>query len=224
MKNGRWAISRGFPTTVLMATAVGLSGCTSGLLDTKQPVQQTYVIAAGEAQPSNGAALDVDLAVARPLVHPGLYTDRITIRHEDRRLDYYSGSRWGATSDVVVQSLLVESLRNSARLSSVQSDMSAFAAQYLLQTELRDFQAEYAGASAPPTVRVGFVCVLGRIRAREPLKEYSASAQVQASNNTMGAVVTAFEQAYRQAAQVVVEETLAALTLAKEEDKKKEAR
>jgi hypothetical protein len=44
----------------------------------------------------------------------------------------------------------------------------------------------------------------------------------------MGAVVAAFEQAYRQAAQVVVEETLAALTLAevqaKEADKKQETR
>lgn len=207
---------------VVVAMAVLGTGCAAGVFDSKQPVQQTYFISAGAPQAAASEALDIDLAIARPIMHPGLYTERIAVRHADRRLDYYSGSRWGATSDLVVQSLLVESLRNSGKLSSVQSDMSAFSSQYLLQAELRDFQAEYTDSGAP-TVRVTFVCTLGRIRAREPLKEYVASAQVQAADNNMRSVVEAFEGAYQEAARTVVDETLKALAAAKSEEQQKAA-
>ncbi len=195
----------------LLAVAALCSGCASGVFDSKQPVQQTYQLAAGAPEAAAGGRLDIDLAVARPIVTPGLFTERIAASHADRRLDYFSGSRWGSTADLVVQSLLVQSLRNSGRLATVHNDLSPFTAQYLLQAELHDFQAEYADGSAPPRVRVGLVCTLGRIRAREPLAEYVAGAEVAAADNTMRAVVAAFEQAYREAARTVVAETLKTL-------------
>jgi cholesterol transport system auxiliary component len=202
------------------------SSCTSGIFESKQPVQQTYVIAPAppqeqssphtEAQAPADAAipLAVDLAVARPLARPGLDTERIAVLYPDRRLDYYAASRWSATAEVVVQSLLVESLRNSGRLHSVQSDLSAFGGEYLLQTELRDFQAEYADKTRAPLVRVTLVCTLGHIHGRQPLATYSASANATAAGNSMRAVVAAFEGAYAQAARSIVNDTLAALAAA----------
>jgi cholesterol transport system auxiliary component len=210
----------------LLAAAITLcaalcTGCAAGLLDTKQPEQQTYVISAAAAQAADGeadrsAVLPVHLAVSRPILGPGLYTDRIAVLHADRRLDYYAASRWGETVDVMLQSLLAESLRNTGRLAGVQSDVSAFAARYLLQIEVRDFQAEYTTEGEVPLVRVNFVCTLGRIRAREPLEQYAAGAAVRAADNTMAAVIVAFEEAYRQAAQVAVERTLSTLAMAKQ--------
>lgn len=203
-----------YPALAVSALVLLCSGCTSGLFETRQPVQQTYVITAGAPQPGAGAAVAVHLVVGRPIVGPGLFTDRIAVLHADRRLDYFSGNRWGATTDVMVQSLLVESLRATGRLSSVQSDLSAFTAQYLLQTELRDFQAEYADDAAAPVVRVRLVCTLGRVRAREPLAEYTVAAEARAQSNTMRAVIQAFEAAYREAAQSLVDHTLSGLAQA----------
>src|SRR5688572_32519626 len=137
--------SRQVPGLVILA--ILSSGCTSGLLDSKQLPQQTFVLAAVPARAAAADVLPVDLTVARPTTRPGLDTERIAVIFPDRRLDYYSASRWGASADIVVQNLLVESLRNSGRLRTAQGDLSAFSSNYLLQTELHDFQAEYSGSS-----------------------------------------------------------------------------
>jgi cholesterol transport system auxiliary component len=194
--------------------AVLCSACTSGLLDSKQPIQQTFVLSSGSASPAAAPALPVDVTVARPTVRPGLDTERIAVLYPDRRLDYYAASRWGASTDIVVQNLLVESLRNSGQLRTAQSDFSAFSSDYLLQTELQDFQAEYETERSVPIVRVTLVCTLGRVRGRQPLASYSATAAVPAKGTHMRAVIAAFEGAYRDASQTIVENTLATLQTA----------
>lgn len=201
----------------LLVSILLCSGCASGLLENKQPVQQTYAISPAPASTQASALeppLPVALTVTRPLVRPGLDSDRIAVLYPDRRLDYYSGGRWGAAADIIVQSLLVESLRNTAKVNSVHSDLASFAADYLLHTELRDFQAEYNDGAAMPVVHVTLVCTLGRVHGRHPLASYSATAAVPAGDNSLRAVVAAFESAYGQAAQSVVANTLAALTAA----------
>lgn len=188
------------------------AGCVSGAFDSEIPQRGVYVISAPAPTPSDSAPLAVDLNVARPIARPGLDTDRIAVLNADRRLDYYAGGRWGAEADLVVQDLLVESLRNTGRLRMVQGDLSAISAEYVLQTELNDFQAEYAAGGGDPIVRVTLVCTLGRVKDRRSLAVFTAAATAPASNNTLTAVVAAFESAYRQAATTAVNETLAALT------------
>jgi cholesterol transport system auxiliary component len=188
-----------------------VSGCVSGAFDSEVPERGLYVISAAAPGASDGAPLGVDLVVARPNARPGLDTDRIAVLNSGRRLDYYAGGRWGADADIVVQDLLVESLRNTGRLRSVQTDLSAFVAEYVLQSELNDFQAEYAAGGGKPIVRVTLVCTLGRLKDRHALAAYTATATAAAADNTLTAVVTAFESAYRQAAATAVDATLVAL-------------
>src|SRR5690606_1049094 len=148
------------------------AACTAGIFETSLPEPYIYRITAAPAQPApsrqTGFALPVDLAIARPIVRPGLFTERIALHRPGHRVDYFAGSRWGATADLVVQKLLIDTLRSTGRLRSVQSDLSAFSAQFLLQTELQDFQAEYDGEDAP-VAHVRLVCTVGRLRARQPL-------------------------------------------------------
>lgn len=195
----------------IVTSALLASGCISGAFDSEVPQRGVYVITALAATPPAAAPLAVDLIVARPSARPGLDTDRIAVLNADRRLDYYAGGRWGAEADVVVQDLLVESLRNTGRLRTVQGDTSAFSADYVLQSELNDFQAEYAAGSGDPVVRVTLECTLGRVKDRRSLSVFTATATAPAANNTLGAVVAAFESAYRQAATTAVNETLTAL-------------
>jgi ABC-type uncharacterized transport system auxiliary subunit len=188
------------------------SGCVSGAFDSEVPQRGVYIIAAASPGASTGAPIAADLIVSRPIARPGLDTDRIAVLNAGRRLDYYAGGKWGADADVVVQDLLVESLRNTRRLRSVQGDASAFVSDYVMQSELNDFQAEYVPGGAHPTVRVTLVCTLGRVKDRHALAAYTATATAAAADNTLTAVVAAFESAFREAASTVVDETLAALT------------
>jgi len=197
--------------SAVLMSALLATGCVSGAFDSEVPQRGVYVINASTPTPSDTVPLPVDLIVARPSARPGLDTDRIAVLNADRRLDYFAGGRWGAEADVVVQDLLVESLRNTGRLRTVQGDVSAFSADYMLQSELNDFQAEYAVNGGAPVVRVTLVCTLGRVKDRRSLAGFTAAASAPASNNTLSAVIAAFESAYRQAATTTVNETLAAL-------------
>jgi cholesterol transport system auxiliary component len=158
--------------------------------------------------------LPIDLLVARPLPRPGLDTERIAVRYADRRFDYYAAARWGAEASDVVQDLLIDSLRASAGVRTVHGHLSSFASQYMLESELRDFQAEYAQEGDLPTVRVTLVCTVGRVRDRTALATFTSSATVRAEDNSQRAVVAAFESAYREVGARVVSETLAALATA----------
>jgi ABC-type uncharacterized transport system auxiliary subunit len=187
-----------------------LAGCASGAFDSDLPYQQVYVIAAPAAN-AGGTPIQADLTVELPIVRPGLDTDRIAVLYADRRMDYFSASRWSGNLDLVVQSLLVQSLRNTSRLRTVQGDVSPFGSKYVLQTELTDFQAEYGAAGGMPEVHVAFVGTLGRIADSAPLATFSSTARVPAAGNTLGAIVAAFEQAYQEAARDAVTRTLTAI-------------
>ena len=210
-------IARGTAFFCVVA-ALATAGCASGAFNSERPVSQLYQISATEpfVPPESLAAtvLPVDLAVARPLPRPGLDTERIAVRYADRRFDYYAAARWGAEAADVVQDLLIDSMRASGGLRTVHGHLSSFSSQYVLETELRDFQAEYAREGDLPTVRVTLVCTVGRVRDRAALATFTSSAAVRADDNSQRAVVAAFENAYREVGAKVVTETLAALASA----------
>jgi cholesterol transport system auxiliary component len=185
---------------VLAAAAAAplLVGCGS-LLGSDVPADLAYHL-----RPSAGEALaptiPAELVVMRPLARPGLDTDRIVVALPDRRLDSYRGSRWSAPLPDLVQSLLLDELRGRSGWRTVLPDRGEFRGAYVLQTEVRDFQAEYASAGAAPMVRVTLLGQLGRAPERSPVGSAAASGEQRAASNRMSDVAAAFEAAYAQAA------------------------
>lgn len=194
-----------------VAVALAATGCASGAFNSERPASQVYVISAPEPEAAAATALPVDLAVARPLPRAGLDTERVAVRYADRRFDYYAATRWSAEAADLVQDLLIDSLRASGGLRTVHGHLSTFASEYLLETELRDFQAEYAREGELPTVRVTLVCTVGRVRDRTALATFTSSAAVRVADNNQRGVIEAFETAYREVSATVVSETLSAL-------------
>lgn len=213
MTGNRLATPR--PAAAALALCL-LNACTSGAFDSDQPPQHVYLIAAPRLQPM-ADPVAVDLTVGRPLARPGLDTDRIAVLYPDRRLEYFAGSRWGSTVDVVVQALLVESLRGAGGWRNVQDDSTAFGTDFVLHSEIAHFEARYAGAGGAPEVRIELVVTIGRSTQRRPVTSFTAAGRAQAGSNTLSAVVAAFEEAYGQAAQIVVERTAAAIRAAMSE-------
>jgi ABC-type uncharacterized transport system auxiliary subunit len=134
------------------------------------------------------------LLVLRPLAAPGLDTAGIALTRDGQRLDYYAASRWPAPLPQLMQSLAVDALRASGRFRSVQPDGSAFAADVVLQLEVRRCQAVYRG-DGPPVVQVQLLATFGRRGETGKLMTVSADSAVPAAENRMQSVVAAFQSA-----------------------------
>jgi ABC-type uncharacterized transport system auxiliary subunit len=184
-------------------TASGyLSGC-SGLLRSATPALQLYVLRPAEVQNAPQAPL-ASLRIARPLPGPGLNTDRIALLRTDNRLDYYAGSRWSAPLSDVVADLQLTQFQADPLWSAVADDRSSFNADYLLQTSIDSFAAEYATDAGPPQVRVALHCLLIRRSDGTLLGSFAVSQTQMAQENRMASVVAAFSSAAGRAVTAVI--------------------
>lgn len=196
---------------IALLSAASLSACTSSLLDTELPPSVIYVIAPAPAPSSPTTnTIPVDLSIGRPDAAPGLDTNRIAVL-KGRQLDYYRAARWGASTTEVVQTFLVDSLEDQRFFRSVTAEQARVAGDYVLDIEVRDFQAEYSNDNAAPSVRVKLVGRLIRIADRELVASLPAEAQTTASADRMHAVAAAFETSAQQAAIELAQKTAAAV-------------
>jgi cholesterol transport system auxiliary component len=129
-----------------------------------------------------------------------------------RQLDYYRAVQWGGNMHEVVQSLLVASLQDQKLFRSVTSEQARVAGAYMLDPEVRDFQAEYTEGRSAPTVRVTILGRLVRIADRALVETISASATRVAADNRMSAVAEAFEAAAHEVTRTLAQQTAAAVS------------
>lgn len=200
------------------AAAIMLYGCSTGsLLDSELPVPTSYVLAPlpPATSATESAASQVDLAISRPDVAPGLNTTRIAVLR-GRELDYYRGVQWGAPAFDIVQSLLVNSLQDQRLFRSVTAEQARVAGAYILDTEVRDFQAEYREGRNTPQVHVTIIARLIRITDRVLVDTIVATATRDANDNRMGDVAAAFEAAAHDVTRQLARATAAAVSQDKE--------
>ena len=176
---------------MLLAAA---AGCTSGFHSSARPEQVYFLRANTPALTTDAAHPALTLRVARVVAGPGLETSHIVLLETDRRMSYYTASRWAALLPEVVEELAVETLRSSGAWQAVQSSESGFPSDYLLQIRIRAFESDYT-ASAAPDVQVALDCTLGRRSGREIVSTFAAEGSAKAAANKLGDVVAAFEQA-----------------------------
>jgi cholesterol transport system auxiliary component len=179
--------------TLTAGALLMMAGC-SGFRSDEGPTQVYTIDPVFEASKLETPGAAPSLRLLRPLAAPGLDNERIALRRGSQQLDYYAASRWPTPLPEFVQSLAIEALRASGKYRAVQSDGAAFAADEVLQIEIRRFQAEYNGAGAP-LVHVQLLATLGSRTDRKALASVSAESSVKASENRMQAVVAAFQSA-----------------------------
>ncbi len=100
----------------------------------------------------------VDVSIGRPDFAPGLDTDRIAVL-KGRQLDYFRGVRWGGRTVEVVQSMLVATMNDQQLFRSVTAEQARVANDYMLDVEVRNFEADYAGGAIPEV----HVMIIGRL-------------------------------------------------------------
>ncbi|HXQ64331.1 MAG TPA: ABC-type transport auxiliary lipoprotein family protein [Steroidobacteraceae bacterium] len=186
----------------LAGSTIALAAC-SGVFQSHESVQSVYELRGAAVEPA-AERVPATLVVARPRARPGLDTDRIAVTLPGRRLDAYAGGRWSASLPLLVEALLIESFRSSGGWQAVVPERSQFGGKYLLQTEIGEFEADYAGGRAAPTVRVRLRGELGLVGDRRLVAGAEGSATAVAAADRQGEVIAAFEAAYAAAAAQLV--------------------
>ena len=195
------------PSTFIAAGCLALgalagSGCAG--LHSKQAAVQLYTLEPVFALAASGAATEgATVQVLRPLAAPGLDNERIALIRGAQRLDYYAASHWPGPLPDLLQPLVIDALRASGKFRAVQPDATVFAADQVLQIEIRSCQAEYAG-DGPPSVHVRLLATLGRQGDRTLVANVAAESTVAAGENRMQAVVVAFQSAVGTALEQLV--------------------
>ena len=193
--------------TVVIMACMTLAACSGSLFESKLPASTRYVIAPppAVAAPVSSAAAEVDLAIGRPDVAPGLDTEQIAVirGHE---LDCYRGALWSGTVTETVQAYMVSAFGDQNRFHSVAAEQARISGHYVVDIEVRDFQAEY-GAAAVPTVRVTLIARVIRVRDRKLIDTIPVTGTRPATQNRMNAVASAFEGAMQQLSVDLVQRT-----------------
>ena len=186
--------------------ALGVAGC-SGLIG-PPPAPQLYVLHPDFQPIADAPNVPWQLTVAVPVTPESLDTGRIALMRAPNVMDYYANSAWTDSVPQLVQSLLVEAFQKSGRIAAVGRDGQGIRADYILQTEIRDFEAYYAVADTPPKARVSFTVSLVGALQREVISTLQVQQEAQAGANNLPSITAAFTQAAGAAITEIVAWTL----------------
>ena len=203
--SGSPAASRRRFLTLTGATLL-VAGCTD-VLGQKPP--QLYMLPSKHTYDTNLPVVHWQLIVAEPVAPQSLDTARIALSHSPTKLDYFADSAWTDRAPVMIQGLIIESFENTGKIVAVGRQDSDLRADFVLQTELRDFEARYyKGLEQPPEIYVRFGAKLVKMPDREIIGDTNIVQQVTAARNDLESIIDAFDDALGSAMKHMVEWTL----------------
>ncbi|HEY4123285.1 MAG TPA: ABC-type transport auxiliary lipoprotein family protein [Rhizomicrobium sp.] len=190
-------------------TLVFLAGCGGGNLLGPGPDPQLYMLKPTFG-PVDGPTVSWALNIAAPTSADSLNTSRIALFNPPARLDYYANAAWPDQLPSLVQSTLVQAFEQSGKIASVASDEAGLRSDYMLQTEIRDFNAVYDTPDTAPKVKVRIMVKLVQTHARDIVQTLEVEQEVAAGANSVDNVVIAAGQALTAALRQIVEWALKA--------------
>jgi len=196
-------------TVLLGMGALLLTGC-SDLIGPSSAPQQLFLLHPTGGAAVTGPKVGFSLAVSTSTASQHLSGARIALVKPDGALDVYADSAWTDRLPALVKNVLVEAFEESGRIEAVAGDDDGFHSDYFLEAEIRDFAAHYDVADGIPTAWVRIAARLAPSRGREIFANINAVHQVQATANSVPAVVQAFDQALGQVFSDIVNWALAA--------------
>jgi cholesterol transport system auxiliary component len=183
---------------VLLAGCGGMGGKTS----------QLYVLNPSVDVKTDTAASNKQLAISMPSAPAYLDTTRIALSRSSTTTDYFASSDWTDRVPVLVQDLTVKAFEKSGKVKAVFRDSGMFKADYGVQIEIRNFDAQYAGSSGAPNVAVSFDLRLIKQPERDIVATHTVGKTVRAGANNLDSIVGAFNEALGGALAETVDWTL----------------
>ena len=202
----------------LVAFIATASGC-SIPIPGGGPAPQHYVLTPKSTFPQDLPKADWQILIETPVAAAGLSTARIPLQDSPIELRYFSLAKWTDFAPKMVQTLMVESFENSKKIVGVGREQIGLRSDFILKTELREFQAEYkdrlptetstlSSASTPPTIRVRINAKLVKMPRREIIASETFERKVPATRNSMEAIIGAFDESLGKVLKAIVIWTL----------------
>jgi cholesterol transport system auxiliary component len=194
---------------LLLAAIPGLAlaGCSDIIGPPAAP--KLYVLRPKVPAAAPGPKVNWALSIQVPDASAGLDTDRIAILRPPASMDYYADAAWSDHAPALIQSALLEAFERSGRIDAVAPDSDAVRADYILATDLRDFEARYAGADGAPVAVVRMGVRLVKSVNREIVGRTEVVHEVPAAENSVDAAVEALDAALAAALADIVAWTFA---------------
>ncbi|HEX3943311.1 MAG TPA: ABC-type transport auxiliary lipoprotein family protein [Rhizomicrobium sp.] len=184
--------------------SLGLASCSGNLIGPPSPAPQIYVLNPRFGPVTDAPNVPWQLIVSAPNAPASLDTQRIALVRAPNTMDYYANSEWTDRAPILLQSLLVQAFENSGRIATVGRETAGIRADYVLETEVRDFEAYYAVADTAPVVRVTLMAkLLGAVN-HDVAAAMEFRNEAQASANNMTSITAAFNQATGATIQAIV--------------------
>ena len=197
--------SLGRRSAILGTGALILSACTV----LRGPVIPQLYVLRPQVPPSMGPRVNWRLVVAAPDAVASLDTQRIALTRSATTMDYFANAAWTDRVPLLFQRQLIQAFDSSGRILSVDRDTSGVEADYVLQTEIREFQARYDSPEGAPQIVITIQAKLARMPQREIAANLNVAQQTAAAANDLDSIVVAFNQAAGAAIAQIVGGTLA---------------
>jgi cholesterol transport system auxiliary component len=189
----------------LLLSAAGLAGC--GIVpDVNRPLT-LYTVKPKLDLAQQPAKVGWQLVIAEPAAERDIDTTRIALTRTANVIEYFADGNWSDTAPKMVQAKMIEAFESTNAIVAVGRDAAGLRADYILQSDLRDFQADYAGGAA--TAHVRLIAKLVQMPDRRITRTISAEASAPAAGKDLAAIVVAFEQALGQVLSKIVTGILA---------------
>lgn len=126
----------------VLAAALAVSGCTGlGTLNRAAAPTDLYMLTPKSTFASGLPRLSHQIVIEEPTAHSAVDTDQIAVQPTPFQFEYFPVARWVDRAPVIVQTLLIESFENSGKVAAVGRSTVGLRPDYLIVTDLREFQA-----------------------------------------------------------------------------------
>jgi len=173
--------------------SVTLSAC-SGIVGPPEP-PPLYILRPPLPPAGGGPRVGWQMSIVLPDAPDSLDSTRIALEQPDGTIDFYANASWPDRLTLLVQSALLDAFQASNRIPAVARDTDGLKSDYLLQTDIRDFEAVYETADTAPSAVVRIQARLVGVHSRAIIQALDARGETPATANTVPAVVAAMNQA-----------------------------
>ena len=164
-RNSAFLSRRGLLGAIAATPLVSLAAGCSSLVPGQGPPPDLYRLQTKPQFPADMPQVDWQLQIPAPTAPAGLDTTRIALLHNPARIEYYARSDWMDRAPLLVQAMMIQAFESSGRILSVGEGSANARTDYVLTTDLRDFQAEYFMGPLPE-VHVGVTAKLVSLKRR----------------------------------------------------------
>lgn len=148
--------------------------------------------------------VDWQLVVETPVAAVSLDTPRIALQRTPLTFEYYANAAWTDNAPAMVQTLLIESFESTNVVEAVGREAIGLRPDYVLKTDLREFQSIYDGDKPVPDVWVRMNAKMVQMPERRIVASETFGHRQSAGGAKLPEIVAAFDDALGNVLKAIV--------------------